>query len=661
MKPTRRLSSAVRRAFTLTEMLVAISVLLVVVIATSTIFGTAQKVASVGESNSELLQQAIAIERVMRRDLQRVSANGFFAIQCVGVRNDVNLASTGRLLDPTRPADAEIRADQLLFFTNGATNSRQFTQSYAAGGEQVGVDVLAPAQSYFSSVFYSPGLQVTALPAEARDEPLDLDRSGAGDEVFPWSYLPKNEVRFTDLDGNVVGTTSVPLFPATVDDWVLARQEVLLADDDGARNVSENPIGADCEYYMGYEVDDSGTPIRNSVCNLFVDTADGSLRFAPELVNSRRDVAATDETQLRATVCYPWNSQVFGGSDDGTSAASERVDKESILEAMYYGYPRAELDAPGMNRQDLMLTDVVLAPFVSDFRVEWTWEDGVGRDLGTRILPNDNWQPSFGLPAGWNSHFLGGFPGVVIDGSWISDGRAAYSASGSEGELWNEFGTLRSSTTPWFGLSSREHETAPAIAFAGRDGSLGTLADAPFPGQSVAWDDQDVVALVDPNNCVRIGPPVGPELLSGGGTNEFNLSSQGSGNLFGMGDDTFADPLVGSVGQSPLTLIESVDTDGGNGADGGARIRRYGAVFGFNQKGGILRKLNGEPFTYQDGLPVFGDEEFQLTPGGDGRVFTTYTPWPSAVRVSMRLHDSNDRLSGARDVQFVIPVPRQDS
>ncbi|MEC9234431.1 MAG: prepilin-type N-terminal cleavage/methylation domain-containing protein, partial [Planctomycetota bacterium] len=194
MKPTRRLSSAVRRAFTLTEMLVAISVLLVVVIATSTIFGTAQKVASVGESNSELLQQAIAIERVMRRDLQRVSANGFFAIQCVGVRNDVNLASTGRLLDPTRPADAEIRADQLLFFTNGATNSRQFTQSYAAGGEQVGVDVLAPAQSYFSSVFYSPGLQVTALPAEARDEPLDLDRSGAGDEVFPWSYLPKNEV-----------------------------------------------------------------------------------------------------------------------------------------------------------------------------------------------------------------------------------------------------------------------------------------------------------------------------------------------------------------------------------------------------------------------------------------------------------------------------------
>ena len=82
--PTTR--RAFRRAFTLTEMLVAISVLLVVVLATSTIFGTAQKVASVGESNSELLQQAVAIERVMRRDLDRLSGNGFFAVQCVGVR-----------------------------------------------------------------------------------------------------------------------------------------------------------------------------------------------------------------------------------------------------------------------------------------------------------------------------------------------------------------------------------------------------------------------------------------------------------------------------------------------------------------------------------------------------------------------------------------------
>ena len=651
-----------RRAFTLTEMLVAISVLLVVVLATSTIFGTAQKVASVGESNSELLQQAIAIERVMRRDLKRLSSNGFFAVQCVGVQNDINFSSTGRLIDPTRPADAEVRADQLLFFADGAVNSRQFNQSYAAGNERMGIDVLAPAQSYFSSIFYSPGIQVTAVPPQARDEPLDIDREALGGELFPWTYLSTGNLDFIDLDGNPAGTTNVPLLPATADDWVLARQEVLLADDDGARTtVSEPQATPSCEFYMGYEEDSFGNPLRNSVCDLFIPSDGGtSLRFAPELINSRRDIAATDETQLRTAVCYPWNSAVYGGSTSVAPAASERVAKESILDAMYYGYPRAEVNAPGMTRQDLLLTDAVLAPFVSDFRVEWTWEDGVGRDLDTRITPSANWQVGDDLPSGWNPEFLGGLPGVVVDGSWVSSGRARYSTNAGALGAWNEFGTLRSSTTPWFGLSSIEFETAPATAFAGRDGSFGNLADRPFGGQPIEWDDQGVVGTIDPNNGVRIGPPVGPELLAGGSTNQFSLSSQGSSNLFGMGDDTVNDPLVGSTGQSPLSLIELVDIDGGSNGVGDPMIRRYGAVFGFNQKGGILRKLNGDPYTYGNGIPVFGDEEFQPNPGSDGQVFTTYTPWPTAIRISMRLHDANDRIDGARDVQFVIPLPKQD-
>ena len=102
---------------------------------------------------------------------------------------------------------------------------------------------------------------------------------------------------------------------------------------------------------------------------------------------------------------------------------------------------------------------------------------------------------------------------------------------------------------------------------------------------------------------------------------------------------------MGANGHSPLTLIESVGTDGGTSSDGTPMVRRYGAVFGYNYaKGGILRKLDGEPFTYGNGIPLFGDEEFQVTPGAQsGRVFTTYTPWPSAIRISLRLHDSKDR------------------
>jgi prepilin-type N-terminal cleavage/methylation domain-containing protein len=668
MHNTPRPTAAIKRAFTLTEMLVAISVLLVVVIATSSIFGTAQKVASVGESNSELLQQAVAIERVMRRDFQRLSRSGFFAVQCVAVRNDINKSTTGRLLDPTRPDDAEVRADQLLFFANGPVNSRRFTQSYAAGGQAVGIDVPAPAQSYFSSIFYSPGLQVTSVPPEAKQEPLDLDRDDLGEDLFPWTYVAPGDLSFQDFSGNSVETTRVPLFPAAVDDWVLARQEVLLADDDLARDAPGNDPSPACEFYMGYDEDDSGAPIQNSVCSLFVEDGSGSLRFAPELLNGRLDVAATDETLLKSRVCYPWNSSVFGGSPEVSAGTSDRVRKEDVLEAMYYGYPRAELNAPSMSALDIMLTDMVLAPYISDFRVEWTWEDGVGRDLDTRMLPSPNWvlgpntsnpnAPEY-LPPNWNLDFLGGFPGVVVDGSWVSTGRSSYGSSQAVG-LWNQYGALRSSTTPWFGLSSLEFETAPAIAFAGQDGSLGSLAGTPYSGQPFDWDEQNVVTKVDPDNRVRIGPPVGPELgnLS---ANQFTLASQDSSTLFAMGDDTFQDPLVGTVGHSPLSLIESVSSDGGTSSDGTPMVRRYGAVFGYNYaKGGILRKLNGDPFTYGNGIPVFGDEEFQVNPGSDGSVFTTYTPWPSAVRVSMRLHDSNDRISGARDLQFVIALPREE-
>ena len=163
----------------------------------------------------------------------------------------------------------------------------------------------------------------------------------------------------------MVRTTSVPL--ATVDDQLLARQEVLLRTTTGPRT-SRRTRSAPATSTTWATRSTTPHPDPELGLQLFVDTADGSLRFAPDLNRRRgghrRDPASRDRL-------LPWNGQVFG-VDDGTSAASELVDKESILEAMYYGYPRAELDAPEMNRRGLMLTDVVLAPFVSDFRVEWT-------------------------------------------------------------------------------------------------------------------------------------------------------------------------------------------------------------------------------------------------------------------------------------------------
>ena len=89
------ISRRFRAAFTLTEMLIAVAVLLVVILATSSIFSTAQRVSSLGEANSDILQQANAIERVLRNDFNRITRDGFFAVQCVGVPNDINFDNRG--------------------------------------------------------------------------------------------------------------------------------------------------------------------------------------------------------------------------------------------------------------------------------------------------------------------------------------------------------------------------------------------------------------------------------------------------------------------------------------------------------------------------------------------------------------------------------------
>ena len=97
-----------RRAFTVIELLVAVVVLLAVIIATSKIFNTASKVSSTGEANADVLQQGTVIEEQLRRDLQRICRDGFMAIQCVEVPNNVNVAAGGPLLNPQLPETATL-------------------------------------------------------------------------------------------------------------------------------------------------------------------------------------------------------------------------------------------------------------------------------------------------------------------------------------------------------------------------------------------------------------------------------------------------------------------------------------------------------------------------------------------------------------------------
>ncbi|MHC4786102.1 MAG: prepilin-type N-terminal cleavage/methylation domain-containing protein, partial [Planctomycetota bacterium] len=97
-----------RLGFTLIEMVVTVAVLAVVIVAAGRIFQAAGTVVGVGLATADILQEAAAVERQIRGDLARLSREGFLAIRCVAVPNDVN--GPAGLLDPALEPDAVIRA-----------------------------------------------------------------------------------------------------------------------------------------------------------------------------------------------------------------------------------------------------------------------------------------------------------------------------------------------------------------------------------------------------------------------------------------------------------------------------------------------------------------------------------------------------------------------
>ena len=88
-----------RRGFTLTELMVAVLIMVIVIIATSKIFGTVGQVAGVGEAGAAIIQESAAIERQVRSDFERLNREAFFMIRCVAVPNNINVAAGGVLLN----------------------------------------------------------------------------------------------------------------------------------------------------------------------------------------------------------------------------------------------------------------------------------------------------------------------------------------------------------------------------------------------------------------------------------------------------------------------------------------------------------------------------------------------------------------------------------
>ena len=342
--------------FTLTELMVAVVVLLVIILAVGRIFGTASEVVKAGEANADILQEVSAIEQLMRNDLDRISDEGFLLIQGIGVRNDVmNSLGGGPLLDPERPSDYIFRCDQLAFVADDLAISRQ-TQTMGSFQEK-GLDgngnvnysgdessTLPTPQSTASLLYYGHGFQ---LPFVSPNLGVTAD---AIEPIQPWFRPnPGNQNQRIDLQtwpqGNSVPGTHNGSQP-TADNWTLARQEVLLADD------YDNDPG----HYMSFV---TGTGIfRNAAVNFF----DDAMRA------SRVDVLSNDLGRLREAV--------------------REAGPQGVADVVLNYRPRAEKRPPTLNKSDVLLTTSVLVGNCSNFVIDWTWADGVGRELDLDLNPD---------------------------------------------------------------------------------------------------------------------------------------------------------------------------------------------------------------------------------------------------------------------------------
>ncbi len=492
------------RAFTLTELLIAVAILVIVILASARIFGTASKITGIGQATTDVMTEASVIERQIRSDLSKLSHEGIFAIRCVSVRNDVN---GNALLNPELEPDALIRADQLVFFANGVESAQSSRQGRNRNNK---------GQSTSAFVYYGHAFQLPdARPYDA-DGVFDGDSFDAAPNVtvFPWSTgsIAMVRTKFDTVGSNGNGTDTFsrsnagthPIQQPGARQWLLARQTAILGDDDSTEDNRNSKT-----VYLGQT-----TAARSIFLN---DPISG---FSPQLRDGRVEAAATELPEVRTRILNAANTWDW------------EAQRQRILDQLVY-YPRAERTAPSMHRVDQALTNAVIASGCSSFKIDWTYDLGVGEAFNA---------------AGT------GYIGISNSGTAIPS--AAYEPAGE----------IR-----WFGYPDARRGVFP----------FG------FTNWPDGWDGR----------------------------------SDGSD--------------AGNPGTIWVDNIEQFVS--------GTSVEQYNYVFGFNQT---------RPFEHpMSGLP---DESFGIPDIDAG-----FTPWPSALRITMTLHDPGAKLEGGREFQFIVRLPKR--
>ncbi|MEM7227965.1 MAG: prepilin-type N-terminal cleavage/methylation domain-containing protein [Planctomycetota bacterium] len=438
-----------RRAFTLTELLVAIVVLLVVIAATSKIFGTASRITAVATANASLIQTVSAVQAQLRRDIDSYNDDGLFMIRNLAVRNDA-YGPNAPLINPVLKPDEWIRCDQLVFFRSGI----QGMTTFALAG-----DTQLKSSSNESVIIYSPGFQIPEGRGATPSSPGSFiytvyDALGptgnVNAQIYPFNRQDIEMVRttFRPINSGGADNESTTMYSASSSDtlngvqpesrrWILCRQSVIGGDDDTQDELNPNQDGK--AFYMKN---------RGAKSIFFNDPwGPNDSTFASRQIRDGR-------FDLSATMVHDVRDRLIEESDDWQV-------QRLLFEREVMRYPRAERSAPSIRRVDQALTNHVMSPNCSDFRVDWTYRKGSGA-----IFDTNGVQLHSGVQYGE----------VLVNGSWQG------ANSLNESEL----------SQPWFGWFDEDRGVMPFTV-----GDTWGSVPAWWNGDAPWWTSQNLINNAD--------------------------------------------------------------------------------------------------------------------------------------------------------------------
>jgi len=692
-----------QRAFTLIELLVSLSVLLVVIIATARIFGTTGKVAAIGEASADLQATATAVEKAIRGDIERIARDGVLAIQCVAVRNDVNrfqrpttgptasgttaIVATAPLLNPTLEPTDFVRCDQIVFFSRGREASQVFlgTQggdiSASRKGDEYAVKLFSTTSATSQitpeitsnefMVRLGHGLQFPSLLVDVNNPTLrpDADTLGSSPSTLippvPWMWSATPTMTSANFD---VGSTTKTYMPGQPEArlWVLARQITLLADDGNPQSSTfATSTAKNVTWFHGlgggnfhpnsatgiaqYDFQSAGTaPTSMSPAQTETTLSIPHDKMFPNraIIASRVDTAATSIAEFRAFVetgstsaslskdfNFDSNKRLFWSDEEGADpSGSLKLGNihDRIFNSLFggnissrtnglWGYPRAEKVAPSMDRRDSKVSLPLLAGNCSSIQIDWTWSNGTAQfetpegtplmtELPSQVIPNPNPKAKR-----LNSVFNVPLAGLTTQ-KWPAN-QPFLDANGSDISSPNTpiTPTTSGNLIPWFGLP-----------------------DSMFP----LSQRRGVTRLAGP----LIGDVLEP-LMSPAYATPIRILKPSAATDPAKTTFTVTDSDIVAVATPPIDC---------------ARIEGVKAI---SNPQDTTSNIKYSVYTYQAIFGPNGDKPYREAkfPGGSERVLRTdYTPWPTALRFTITLHDPKLALSQGRVFQFVVELPKAE-